>query len=159
MTRLTRGLQNGHAILKLFDAVGRIRQASTLRHIPQQGDKVPPYRLLSIPVLVISLAGCASTQETRTTSVVQTFPSAKTAQDLTICIDKNTDGRVWNSLRTNVKSFGGEKFEIVVRNGDFIWSIVQVEPAPPGAVAAIRLGGAATVTPDGALEIMTKDCG
>lgn len=111
-------------------------------------------------VLSISLIlfGCASTQEIRDTNVAGTFNSKKSAQLLTLCLDKNTDGTVLNSLLTNIKPIGVDSFEIVVRNGSLVNAVVEVRPAGTGSVALFRFGGVGAMAPATTQTNMTKNC-
>ncbi len=117
-----------------------------------------PHFLAALVVVAPLLAGCASTREILETSVPVPFTSALSAQMLTTCIDRNTDGAILNSLRTNVKSLGAESSEIVVRNGDFVYAVVQIRANDKGSIATFHLGGAATITPETSVKRMTKGC-
>lgn len=108
--------------------------------------------------LCVALAGCASPREVLESGVPATFFSAKTVQLLTTCIDRNTDGAILNSLRTNIKVLSPESLEIVVRNGDTVFAVVQVHPADQGSVASIRLGGVSAMSPDSSVKRMTAGC-
>lgn len=113
---------------------------------------------LCLSVFWVVLAGCASPREVLETGAPATFASAKSVQLLTTCIDRNTDGAILNSLRTNIKSLSPESSEIVVRNGDTVYAVVQVHPAAQGSVASIRLGGAGAMFPDSSVKRMTTGC-
>ena len=114
--------------------------------------------VVRLGALCVALAGCASPREVLETGVPATFFSAKTVQLLTTCIDRNTDGAILNSLRTNIKVLSPESSEIVVRNGDTVFAVVQVHPAAQGSVASIRLGGVGAMTPDSSVKRMTTGC-
>lgn len=115
-------------------------------------------KLLQSGILSVLLAGCASPREIRETDVSATFSSAQSAALLTQCIDRNTDGYALNSLRTEIKNTGQEPIEIVVWNGHFVHTIVQISSAKGGSTATFRFGGAA-LKPDYVLELMTTGCG
>ena len=119
---------------------------------------LPINNLGSLVVMTFLLIGCASTQEVLETGIPATFVSTMTAPKLTTCIDRNTDGAVLNSLRTNIKYSDAQSSEIVVRNGSFVYAVVQVKATDNGSVATFRLGGAATITPDTSVKKMTKGC-
>lgn len=114
--------------------------------------------LLSLTVISSLLIGCASTREVLETGVPATFVSTLTAPKLTTCIDRNTDGAFLNSLRTNIKYSDATSSEIVVRNGAFVYAVVQVQATNSGSIATFRLGGAATITPESSLKKMTEGC-
>jgi hypothetical protein len=48
--------------------------------------------------------------------------------------------------------------EIVVRNGDTVYAVIQIMAKGNGATATFYLGGAATLTPISAMARMTKGC-
>jgi hypothetical protein len=77
---------------------------------------------------------------------------------LTTCIDRNTDGAVFNSLQTNIKNSGIESSEIVVRNGSFVYAVVQVKATDKGSIAAFHLGGTASIAPETSVKRMTNGC-
>ena len=106
----------------------------------------------------VALAGCASPGEVLETGAPATFTSAKSAQMLTKCIDRNTDGAILNSLRTNIKSLDPESSEIVVRNGSTIFAVIQVKPAAEGSIASFRLVGMGAISPDRSVQRMTTGC-
>lgn len=114
--------------------------------------------LLSLSVVSFLVIGCASTREVLESGVPATFVSTMTAPKLTTCIDRNTDGAILNSLRTNIKYADALSSEIVVRNGAFVYAVVQVKATDSGSIATFRLGGAATITPEASLKRMTEGC-
>lgn len=113
--------------------------------------------LVSLGAVVIVLVGCASAREVLETGVPVTFVSTMSVPMLTTCIDRNTDGAILNSLQTNIKNSGIESSEIVVRNGDFVYAVVQVKATNKGSIAAFRLGGVA-IAPETSVKRMTKGC-
>lgn len=116
------------------------------------------FAALASTLTALGLGGCASTQDIRTGGLEADFKSSKSTQQLTNCIDRNTDGWAWNSLRTSVKALGSEAFEIVVRNGSTTYAVIAIQPGPTGSFAKFRLGGVATATPTSSVQRMTKDC-
>lgn len=114
-------------------------------------------KLLHHGILAVLLAGCASPREIRETDVSATFSSTKSAAALTKCIDGNADGYALNSLRTEVKNTGQEPIEIVVWNGHFVHTVVQISSVKGGSTANFRFGGVA-LKPDFVLKLMTAGC-
>jgi len=114
--------------------------------------------LVCLGVVGIVLVGCASPREVLETGFPVTFNSKMSAPMLTMCIDRNTDGAILNSLRTSIKYLGPDASEIVVWNGDTVYAVVQVKAKDKGSIALFRLGGGATLTPESSMKRMTKGC-
>ena len=106
---------------------------------------------------ILLIGACASPGEVLKNGAPATFESTKSAQGLTTCIDRNTDGWALNSLNTNTKMIGPDSFEIVVRNAEFVHSVVQVSASKGGATASFRFGGVA-MSVRCSLDFMTKGC-
>jgi hypothetical protein len=109
------------------------------------------------PLIAFLLSGCASPSEVLKDGVEAKFDSAKTAPALAICIDRNADDYARGSLRSKVVNSGTEPIEVLVRNGNFIYAVVQVTTAQVGSSARFRFGGIA-ILPQTSLEAMTKSC-
>ena len=114
-------------------------------------------KLLQSGVVAVFLTACASPREVLENPVSATFMSTKSAALLASCIDKNTDGIALNSLRTNIKNTGLEPIEIVVTNGNFVHSIVQIKSDKGGSVADVRFGGVA-MAQQSIFKRMTSGC-
>ena len=116
------------------------------------------FSLGAVVTATFLLGGCAAPVDLLQEKPAQVFASALQAQPLATCIDRNTDGADANSLRTNIKTLDSNVFEIVVRNGDFVYSVVRIMADGAGATATFYLGGAATLTPITAMARMTQGC-
>lgn len=114
-----------------------------------------PKKILS-PFLALILAGCASPQEISESGKLVKFSSRKPASALAACINKNTDGAIGGSLVTSMNTL--EPLKIVVRNGNAVYAVIQVEEADIGSIAAFRLGLVASLAPETEVERMTKGC-
>jgi hypothetical protein len=113
---------------------------------------------ISASALCVVLVSCASPKEVLENGTITTFNSTKSSQSLTTCIDRNIDGAVLNSLKTNIKVLGPESSEIVVRNNSLVFAVVQVNAATHGSVASIRLGGLGAMTPETSMKRLTAGC-
>ena len=120
-----------------------------------------PTKQLTLTLAAIGLVGCAinSPKDTLETGIPASFASTKSSQQLTTCIDRNTDGINFNSLHTSIKPLGPDTSEIVIRNGKTVMAVVQVSPTETGSIAAIRLSGVAVLMPETAVKQMTAGCG
>jgi hypothetical protein len=108
-------------------------------------------------LISVLLAGCASPSEVLKDGIKAKFESAKTAPGLASCIDRNADDYARGSLRSKVVNSGTEPIEVRIRNGNFIYAVVQVTTAQVGSSARFRFGGIA-ILPQASLEAMTKNC-
>lgn len=108
-------------------------------------------------LIAVLLAGCASPSEVLKDGVEARFDSAKTAPGLASCIDRNADDYARGSLRSKVVNLGTEPIELLIRNGSFIYAVVQVVSAKVGSSARFRFGGIA-ILPQDSLKAMTKNC-
>lgn len=112
--------------------------------------------LVKFTVLIAALlAGRASPSEVLKDGVEAKFESAKPAPGLAICIDRNADDFARGSLRSKVVNSGIEPIEVLIRNGNFIYGVVQVTTTAEGSAARFRFGGIA-ILPQASLEAMTK---
>lgn len=103
------------------------------------------------------LAGRASPSEVLKDGVEAKFESSKSAPGLAICIDRNADDYARGSLRSKVVNSGIEPIEVLIRNGNFIYAVVQVTTTADGSAARFRFGGIA-ILPQTSMEAMTKSC-
>ena len=108
-------------------------------------------------VFVLVLVGCASPQEISETGKLAKFSSKKPVRLLASCINKNTDGAIGGSLVTSMNAL--EPLRIVVRNGNAVYAVIDVEEATGGSIASFRLGLLASFAPETEVERMTKSCG
>ena len=130
--------------------------------------------LVKFTVLVAALlAGCASPSEVLKDGVEAKFKSEKVdvrvghkalsveirdgEKCLAIYIDRNADDYARGSLRSKVVNSGIEPIEVLIRNGNFIYGVVQVTTTAEGSAARFRFGGIA-ILPQASLEAMTKSC-
>ena len=115
------------------------------------------YAIFTVGVVLVS--GCSTPQGVRNTYPSGEFSSTKSPQELVTCIDRNTDGSYLNTLATSVKPVGDNNFEIVVRNGNSTYAMIEIAPLKSeNSVATIRLSGRASLTPKTVMNKMTDGC-
>jgi hypothetical protein len=104
------------------------------------------------------LSGCATHGDILGAGVRGKFQSTQSPMALAQCIDRNADSFALGSLRSKIVNTGKEPLEVVILNGATHWAIVHVSAIGEGSTADFYLGGVALMTPQSAINGVTKDC-
>jgi uncharacterized lipoprotein NlpE involved in copper resistance len=111
-----------------------------------------------LTMMALALAGCATRSDIIKENIRHDYKSSKSPSVLAGCIDRNADDFPLNSLRSKITNMEGQPMEVLIRNGDTIYTVVQLAAVDGGSTAAFYLGGAASITPESSVKILTKGC-
>jgi hypothetical protein len=114
-------------------------------------------KLLLPIIFALNLIGCATRETVESDGVYISFESSQKPNQLARCIVKQTDGKILGSLKSHIEP-GSDYTEVVIRNGDHIYSLIKIRPLKEGSLVDIYFGGAAKFDKSGAYQIVTKGC-
>ena len=109
-------------------------------------------------ILILALVvGCATRKTVEDEGVRNVFSSKLKPSELAKCMARSIDGRIMGSLQAQVES-GEDLVEVIVRNGENIWSIAKIRASDGGSKADLYYGGVGKVNIDQARQWMTEGC-
>ena len=114
-------------------------------------------KAVALLIAMASIAGCATRETVESEGIQHTFVSKSKPSQLAQCIVRRIDGTILGALKAHIESDSEDK-EVIVRNGENIWSLVKIKPDKEGSRANIYYGGAAKIDKSDAFQRLTEGC-
>lgn len=108
-------------------------------------------------LMALVLVGCATRRTVEDEGVRNSFVSNLSPSQLARCMVRSVDGRALGSLKGYQEGEGGS-YEVIVRNGDTVWSIAKIKAFESGSKADVYYGGAGKMDIQSSLKWMTEGC-
>ena len=103
------------------------------------------------------IGGCATRQTVEDEGVKNNFSSKLRPSELAKCMARSVDGRIMGSLQAQIESSEG-LVEVIVRNGQHIWSIAKIRASDRGSNADLYYGAAGKINIEKSRQWMTEGC-
>lgn len=113
---------------------------------------------LLIITLLLTFFGCTTRSEILQSNARHYFRSTKSPGALAVCIDRNADDSFANALKSKITNVAGQPVEVLIREGQVIAVVVQIEAVDGGSKAVFYLGSFRSLIPGDIFIDLTNGC-